>query len=62
MNGIIVYDSYAKLTGCEKIVNYFQNKTYEKIDHTILFSKEETKKAMKEIFAERARERDFASD
>lgn len=22
MNGTIIYDSYAKLTGCEKIVNY----------------------------------------
>ena len=28
MNGIIVYDSYAKLVGCEKIVKYFQDHTY----------------------------------
>ena len=23
MNGVVIYDSYAKLTGCEKIVQYF---------------------------------------
>lgn len=62
MNGIIVYDSYAKLIGCEKIVNYFENQVYQKIDQNILFSKDETKKAVKDIFTERARERDFAND
>ena len=28
MNGVIIYDSYAKLTGCEKIVQYFEERTY----------------------------------
>ena len=62
MNGIIIYDSYAKLTGCDKIVNYFENKTYEKIDPNSLFSKEEIQKSVKEIFIEKARERDFACE
>ena len=43
MNGIIIYDSYAKLTGCEKIVKYFEERKYSKVDHNILFSKDEVK-------------------
>ena len=62
MNGIIVYDSYAKLTGCEKIVNYFQDKRYEKVNQNILFSKDEIKQSTRDIFGDRARERDFASE
>jgi hypothetical protein len=62
MNGVIIYDSYAKLVGCEKIVEYFQNKTFEKINPNILFTKEETKQSVKDVFGDRARERDFASD
>ena len=62
MGGIIVYDSYAKLTGCEKIVKYFDEKKDEKIDPYKLFSHQETKDVIKEIFSEKVRERDFACD
>ena len=62
MNGVIIYDSYAKLTGCEKIVKYFEERTYEKVDHNILFTKDEVKQAYRDCFSEKARERDFTSD
>lgn len=32
MDGIIVYDSYAKLTGCEKICKYFEEKPAVKLN------------------------------
>jgi hypothetical protein len=32
MNGTIVYDSYAKLTGCEKICRYFDQKPTVKLN------------------------------
>jgi len=59
MGGTVIYDSIAKLTGCEKIETYFAEKGIETIDHHVLFSKEETKEIVKELFAEKARERDF---
>lgn len=62
MGGIIVYDSYAKLTGCEKIVNYFEERACPQVDVNVLFSKEEVKTINKGVFGERARERDFACD
>ena len=62
MDGIIVYDSYARMTGCEKIVNYHNGKEAYKVDQNILFSKEEAKEVYKTIFSEKARERDFACD
>jgi len=62
MGGVIVYDSYAKLTGCEKIVNYFSSKTLPKLNPYILFSKEETKEAVRGVFGDKARERDFSSE
>ena len=62
MNGIIVYDSYAKLTGCEKIVQYFENKETLKLNQNILFPKDEAKEVVKEFFQEKAKERDFQVD
>mmetsp|Transcript_15522 Transcript_15522/g.23825 ORF Transcript_15522/g.23825 Transcript_15522/m.23825 type:complete len:87 (+) Transcript_15522:771-1031(+) len=65
MNGIIVYDSYARLKGCKKIADYFDAKVPQKVDPYKLFSKEECKKVSKDscpIFSEKARERDFPSD
>ena len=45
MGGTIVYDSYAKLTGCEKIVQYFSERSLRKVNPYLLFSKEEAKEA-----------------
>ncbi len=41
MNGIIVYDSYALMTGCTKIVDYHKKAIQSKIDPYILFDKSE---------------------
>ena len=63
MGGIIVYDSYAKLTGCEKIVQYFSERTLPKVNPYILFTKEEAKQAAKAVFErDKARERDFSCE
>lgn len=62
MNGTIIYDSYAKLTGCEKIVNYHSSQLQHKIDTKILFKKDETKEVIKNLFSEKVRERDFNND
>ena len=59
MGGTIVYDSYAELTGCEKIVQYFSGRPLTKVNPYILFSKEEAKEAAKGVFGDKARERDF---
>jgi len=48
MGGTIVYDSYAQLTGCEKIEQYFATSRKTKVNPYILFSKEEVKEVMKE--------------
>lgn len=58
MGGLVIYDSYAELTGNEKIVQYFEENKPKNIDPYILFSKEEIKDAQS-IFGEKARERDF---
>jgi hypothetical protein len=62
MGGVIVYDSYAKLTGCEKIVNYFNSRVPPKLNPFILFSKEEVKDAIRDVFGDKARERDFTCE
>ena len=43
MGGIIVYDSYANLTGCSKIVEYWGEQDRRKVDTRILFTQQETK-------------------
>ena len=43
MGGLVIYDSYAELTGNDKIVKYFEENKPESIDPYILFSKEENK-------------------
>lgn len=43
MGGVIVYDSYAKLTGCTKIVDYWAAQDRRKVDIRILFSQQEAK-------------------
>lgn len=62
MGGTIVYDSYAKLTGCEKIVQYFSERSLRKVNPYLLFSKEEAKEAAKGVFGDKARERDFSCE
>jgi len=62
MGGVIVYDSYAKLTGCEKIVNYFESRVLPKVNPYHLFSKEEVKEAVRGVFGDKARERDFSCE
>ena len=48
MGGTIVYDSYARLTGCDKIEQYFETRPKTKVNPYILFPKEEVKEVMKE--------------
>ena len=62
MGGVIVYDSYAKLTGCTKIVEYFAAQERRKVDTRVLFSQQEAKTLQKTLFFEKARERDFQCD
>ena len=62
LHGLLVYDSQARLTGCEKIVKYFEENRPQRVDPHILFSKEETKEAVREVFGERAKERDFTTE
>lgn len=61
-----MYDSQAKLTGCTKIVDYFNataNNPERRFDPYILFEKDEVKENVaKNGFAEKARERDFNSE
>ena len=59
MGGIIVYDSYAKLTGNTKITDYHNNKQVDKVDPYILFEQAEVKQAVKLVFSDKPRERDF---
>ena len=56
---MIVYDSYAKLAGCTKIVEYWASQEPRKVDTRILFSQQEVKVLQKTLFYEKARERDF---
>ena len=62
MGGVLVYDSYSKLKGCVKIEQYFAEKVPTKISTDTLFSKAEQKEVLKELFGEKARERDFGCD
>jgi len=62
MGGTLVYDAYCKLKGCEKIEQYWNETPYQRVATDILFSKAESKEVSKEIFGEKARERDFGSD
>jgi len=59
MGGVIVYDSYAKLSGCTKIVEYWATQDRRKVDTRVLFSQQEAKTLQKTLFFEKPRERDF---
>ena len=59
MNGVIVYDSYARLTGNTKIVEYFENKQLKIVNPYILFDENEVKEVQKSLFSEKPWERDF---
>jgi len=59
MGGTLVYDSYSRLVGCQKIEDYFNSAALKKLNTEMLFSKSENKEVFKEIFGEKARERDF---
>ena len=39
MGGILVYDAYAKMKGCEKIEQYFEENVPPRVATDILFSK-----------------------
>lgn len=62
MGGVIVYDSYAKLSGCTKIVEYWATQDRRKVDTRVLFSQQEAKTLQKTLFFEKPRERDFQCD
>lgn len=54
MNGIIVYDSYAKITGNTKIVEYFENQSLKKVNPYFLFDENEVKEVNKSLLSEKA--------
>lgn len=62
MGGTLVYDSYSKPKGNPKIEEYFNSNPPLKLSTDILFSKAEIKDVSKDIFGEKARERDFGND
>ena len=62
MGGILVYDSYSMMKGCKKIEEYWKDKHIKKVSTDILFTKAESKEVNKELFGEKARERDFMSE
>lgn len=62
MGGILVYDSYAKMKGCAKIEEYFVQHPPQKVTTDVLFSKAESKEVSRELFGDKARERDFGCD
>ena len=62
MGGILVYDSYAKMKGCTKIEEYFAQRPPQKVSTDTLFSKAESKEVSRELFGDKARERDFGCD
>jgi hypothetical protein len=62
MGGILVYDSYAKMKGCTKIEEYFATRPPQKVSTDVLFSKTESKEVSRELFGDKARERDFGCD
>lgn len=62
LGGMLVYDSYAELFGCDKIEKYFMDKDIDTVNPYILFTKQETKEVVRELFMEKARERDFTND
>lgn len=62
IGGTLVYDSYANMTGNEKIVEYFSQTPLEKVDTNFLFSKEEVKEAWTNFFGEKGRDREFTNE
>lgn len=62
MGGVLVYDSYSVITGCEKIIDYFADSSPRKVPMDIVFSKAEIKEVTRDFFSEKARERDFACE
>ena len=62
MGGTLVYDSYCKLQGNQKIEEYFDSNPPQKMQQDILFSKNEIKEVNREFFSDKVRERDFGND
>ena len=62
MGGTLVYDSYARLKGCTKIEQYWEETPLTKVATDILFSKAESKEVARDLFGDKARERDFMCD
>jgi hypothetical protein len=40
LGGILVYDTYARITGCPKLVKYYEENVATKVNPYIIFSKE----------------------
>lgn len=47
------------MKGCDKIENYWVNIEHNKVSKDILFTKNEIKEVYKDLFGDKARERDF---
>lgn len=62
MGGILIYDSYAKFRGCDKIDEYFDQLQPRKVQTDILFSKNEIRDVQRDLFGDKARERDFGCE
>lgn len=62
MGGVLIYDSYSKMHGNNKLEQYYINNPPGKVNIDILFSKQESKEVSKDIFADKARERDFGTE
>lgn len=66
LGGEVCYDSMAELTGCSKIVKYFEDTKdlpERRTDPYILFGQDEIKESLRETgVAEKAKERDFNND
>ena len=62
LGGILVYDSYARITGSTKLTEYYDKNPLCKVDPYIIFSKEQVDQATEMYFNREARERDFSND
>lgn len=62
MGGVLVYDAYSRIIGCQKIEQYYAANPPQKVHLDTVFSKAEMKEVARDFFSEKARERDFATD
>lgn len=62
LGGILVYDSYAKMCGSQKLQKYYQSVPSPNLNPYILFTKEEADKQTEDLFSHQAKERDFQQE